>query len=123
MKNNNRQETSPFKALETHFLNAFHSGLYISATEMSNIGEKNGIDVPLKNREIIIKNLLNDANNNDKLPAVISDISALISERTQKLNDLSTNYPHAALFLKSLIQKTTSSNMLLQRQQRANPYE
>lgn len=123
MKHRDRQEISPFAALETHFLNAFHSGLYLSAAEMSEVGKKNGIDVPLKNRELIIKNLLNDANDEGKLPAVISDIASLIHERIEKLTMLSENYPKAAPFLQSLIQKASSSNLFLQRQQRANPYE
>ena len=123
MKHRDRQEISPFAALETHFLNAFHSGLYLSAAEMSQVGEKNGIDVPLKNRELIIKNLLNDANDAGKLSQVVADLSNLINERVQKLNDLAHNYPNAAPFLQSLIQKASSSNLFLQRQQRANPYE
>lgn len=123
MKRQNHTPPSPFKALESHFLNAFHSGLYLSAQELANIGQKYGIEVPLKTRELIIKNLLNDAQKIDKLQEVILDISNIINERTQALQDLSANYPNAADFLASIMQKVNASNLLLKRQQVANPYE
>lgn len=116
-------ETSPFLALETHFLNAFHSGLYISAAELAAIGKRHSMQLPLKTRELMIKKLLNDANEEGKLSSVIADIAALIEGRIAQMNELARDYPGAASFLQSLIQKASSSNLLLKRQQKANPYE
>ena len=123
MKKNFENQPSPFKALETHFLNVFHSGLYISGSEMVNISKNLGYDIPLKNREIVMKTLLATANEKGDLPQVIASLSSLIHNRIDALNALAQDFPNAAPFLRTMIQKSTSSDLLLKRQQRANPYE
>ena len=123
MKRQNHTPPSPFKALESHFLNTFQSGLYISAQEFADIGKKYDIEVALKTRELIIKTLLNEALEKDKLQEVVLDLSAVINSRIQAMQELSTQYPKAASFLQSIVQKINASNLLLKRQQAANPYE
>ncbi len=123
MKKRHQETQSPFQSLENHFLNVFHAGVYISGQELVNVGKQHGFDIPMKNRELVIKNLLNTANDNGKLSEVVADISALIHERIKLLNGYASDYPHAANYLQSLIQRATSTDLLLKRQQRANPYE
>ena len=123
MRKNSQNQPSPFKALETHFLNVFHSGLYISGSEMVNISKGLGYDIPLKSREIVMKTLLATANEKGDLPQVVASLSALIHDRVDSLNALAQDFPDAAPFLRTIIQKSSSSDLLLKRQQKANPYE
>ena len=123
MKKNFDNTPSPFKALETHFLNVFHSGIYISGSEMVHISKSLGYDIPLKSREIVMKNLLSTANEKGDLPQVIAALSALIHARIDTLNALAQDFPSAAPFLRTIIQKSSSTDLLLKRQQKANPYE
>ena len=123
MKKGFKEKVSPFQTLENHFLNVYHAGVYLSAQEMVNVGKTFGYDIPLKSRELIIKNLLNTANDKDELASVIANLSTIIQERIQTLNTLATDFPKAATFLKGIIQRTTSTDLLLKRQLQANPYE
>lgn len=123
MKKNFQTPPSPFKALETHFLNVFHSGIYISGSEMVHISKSLGYDIPLKSREIVMKTLLSTANEKGDLPQVVAALSTLIHDRIDTLNALAHDFPNAAVFLRSIIQKSTSTDLLLKRQQKANPYE
>lgn len=118
-----KSTSSPFQNIETHFLNVFHAGVYISSQELSDIGKENNLDIPLKNREIVIKNLLNGANEAGSLSTVMLQISALIKARIATLNEFAKQYPLAAPFLQNQIQRSTSTDLLLKQQQRANPYE
>lgn len=123
MKRNFSEKPSPFQNLENHFLNVFHAGVYISGQELVNIGKKFDFEIPLKNRELVIKNLLNTAHEEGNLPAVMVELSHLIQERIKTLNTLALDYPHAAGYLQTLIQRSSSTDKLLKQQQRPNPYE
>ena len=123
MKKHHSEKPSPFQNLENHFLNVFHAGVYISGQEMVNIGKKFDYDIPLKNRELVIKNLLNSANDENNLQAVILELSHLIQSRIKTLNSLALDYPNAANYLQTMIQRSASSDKLLKQQQRSNPYE
>ena len=123
MKKNFTEKSSPFQTLENHFLNVFHAGVYISGQEMVDIGKKFNYDIPLKNRELVIKNLLNTANDEENLQAVIVELSQLIQGRIKTLTNLALDYPNAAAYLQTIIQRSTSSDRLLKQQQRSNPYE
>lgn len=123
MKKNFTENVSPFQSLENHFLNVFHAGVYISGQEMVNIGKKFNYDLPLKNRELVIKNLLNTANDDNNLQPVLMELSHLIQERMKSLNALALDYPNTAPYLQTMIQRSASSDLLLKQQQRSNPYE
>ena len=123
MKKGFKEKASPFQTLENHFLNVYHAGVYLSAKEMINVGKEFGYDIPLKSRELIIKKLHNTANDKDELSAVITKLSSIVQERIKTLNALASDFPKAAAFLQGIIQRTTSTDMLLKRQQKANPYE
>jgi hypothetical protein len=123
MKKHHTEQPSPFQNLENHFLNVFHAGVYLSGQEMVDIAKKFNYDIPLKNRELVIKNLLNTANDENNLPAVVLELSHLIQNRIKTLNALALDYPNAAAYLQTMIQRSASSDKLLKQQQRSNPYE
>lgn len=123
MKRQNQEKPSPFLSLESHFLNTFYAGIYLSGKDMVLIAHAHDIDMPLKSREIILKTLLNTAQDQNKLQGVIADLTSLIQERIKVLTIYAHDFPQAAPFLQTLIQKSSSSALLLARQLKANPYE
>jgi hypothetical protein len=119
----NHQTPSKFQNLESHFLNVFHAGVYLSGQELVIIGQKYDYDLALKSREHILKNLLNSANNDGKLQSVLLELSQLIESKIERLKTLSNDYINTKPYLQEMIQRSQSSMLLLKQQQRNNPYE
>lgn len=116
-------ERSQFFALENHFLNTFFSGLYFSAADFIAIGRKTGLNLQMHSREMLIKDLLNQSNENGNLNDVIAEMNHMIDERISACHRLSLEYPNARTPLAKLAQKATGSKALLAREARGNPYE
>lgn len=116
-------QQSKFLTLENHFLNTFFSGLYLSAADFIAIGHENGMEIKMHSREMLIKELLNKADENEILPAVIVSLNRLIDERISECHRLSLEYPGARAALAKLAQKATGTKALLARESRGNPYE
>jgi hypothetical protein len=123
MKQRRFEERSQFLSLENHFLNTFFSGLYLSAADFISIAKNNGLDLKMHSREMLIKDLLNESNNNGTLTNVISSLNLLMDERINAYHRLSLEYPAARAPLAKLAQKATGSKALLAREARGNPYE
>ncbi|MBD3798804.1 hypothetical protein [Sulfuricurvum sp.] len=123
MKRSYSNERSQFFALENHFLNTFFSGLYFSATDFIAIGREVGLNLQMHSREMLIKELLNQSNDNGKLSDVIAAMNRVIDERITLCHRLSLEYPNARTPLAKLAQKATGSKALLAREARGNPYE
>jgi hypothetical protein len=122
-KRRNKEPISPFDGFERHFLNTNASGLFITVEELIAIGEQFTLNVPHKGREIVIKNLLNDAQRQGVLPQVVMGISGIIKKRIAQYQVLGTHYEHARPIMQMMIQKARSTEMLLQKHLRGNPYE
>jgi hypothetical protein len=116
-------ERSKFTALENHFLNTFFSGLYISSTDFIAIGKEVGMKLEMKGREMLIKELLNESDQNGNLQQVIALLNKLIDERIQEYHRLSIDYPGATQPLARLAQKANGTKSLIARESRGNPYE
>lgn len=123
MKRRHFDERSQFFTLENHFLNTFFSGLYFSATDFISIGREVGLDLQMHSREMLIKELLNQSNENGKLNDVITEMNHIIDERISDCHRLSLEYPSARHPLAKLAQKSTGSKALLAREMRGNSYE
>jgi len=123
MKKRHFEERSQFMALENHFLNTFFSGIYLSASDFITIGNTNGLELKMHSREMLIKDLLNEANKIGTLQGVIASLNALIDERISTCHRLSLEYPSARAPLAKLAQKATGTKALLAREARGNPYE
>lgn len=121
--NKRHQQQSKFLTLENHFLNTFFSGLYFSAADFIAIGNKNGIDMQMHSREMLIKDLLNKSDENGTLAEVIASLNCAIDERISECHRLSLEYPGARAPLAKLAQKATGTKALLAREVRGNPYE
>lgn len=123
MKKNKQSIKSKFTSLENQFLNTFFSGLYISANEFINIGDKIGVKLGMNSRELLIKELLNKSDENGTLSQTIELLNALIQDRIDKYNSLSKDYPGAATALSALATKANSTRSLLARESQRSPYE
>lgn len=117
------RERSKFTALENHFLNTFFSGLYLSQADLIGIGNNVGIDLAMNTRELLIKSLLNKADEQGALMQVIAALNAVIDERIQEYHRLALAYPLAREPLAKLAQKAGGTKALLAREARGNPYE
>ncbi len=122
MRNHSPQQ-SKFLTLENHFLNTFFSGLYLSAADFIAIGRENEMAIAMHSREMLIKELLNRADESGKLPSVIASLNRLIDQRIEECHRLSLAYPGARAALAKLAQKATGTKSLLARESRGNPYE
>ena len=116
-------ERSKFTALENHFLNTFFSGLYISSSELIELGRSVELEMQMNSRELLIKELLNKSHDADTLPQVIAGLNKIIDERISEYHRLSLEYPEAHAPMAKLAQKANGTKSLLARESRGNPYE
>lgn len=123
MKRQHQTERSKFTALENHFLNTFFSGLYLSQNDLIDAGRACGIALNMSSRELLIKSLLNRADEQQELPRLTAALNALIDERIQNYHRLSLEYPGTRELLAKLAQKANGTKGLLAREARGNPYE
>jgi len=118
-----KNEVSQYAVLEKHFLNTFYSGIYLAPSEIVKIAKRFDIELGFKNREVLIKQLLSDASKHNKINEVLYAISTLINERINSYKELIQNYPNTAAKLMQTVQKLKSTDLLLKRELRGNPYE
>jgi len=123
MKQFHDQQRSKFFSLENHFLNTFFSGLYLSAADFITIAQSNNINLDMHSREMLIKELLNQADSKGILANVINSLNVMIDERISAYHRLSLEYPGARAPLAKLAQKSTGTKSLMAREIRGNPYE
>jgi hypothetical protein len=116
-------QQSKFLTLENHFLNTFFSGLYLSAADFITIGRENGIELQMHSREMLIKDLLNQSDENGRLADTIASLNRIIDDRIGVCHRLSLEYPGARAALAKLAQKSAGTKALLARESRGNPYE
>jgi hypothetical protein len=123
MGKNFRSERSKFTLLENHLLNTFYSGLYISAQEFIEIGQKVDLHLTMNTREYIIKELLNKSFDSGTISQTMALLIKKIDERTQEYHALSLSYNGTHTVMARLAQKANGTKALLARESRGNPYE
>ncbi len=122
MKISHEEERSKFTALENHFLNTYFSGLYLSQSDLISLAQALGLNMYMNNREMLIKQLLNDCDQKGLLPQLMSALMALIDERVEEYHRLSLDYPQSHTILARLAQKANGTKNLIARENRGNPY-
>ena len=123
MKQREYEEQSKFLTLENHFLNTYFSGLYLSAADFIRISSLNGLELSMHSREMLIKEMFNESDNQGRIGGVFTALNQLIDERITAYHRLSLEYPAARIPLAKLAQKATGTKSLLAREMRGNPYE
>lgn len=122
MKKRQTEERSKFFSLESHFLNTFHSGVYLSQGELILIAEACGIKLEMSSRELLLKKLFNEADESGQLQNVSSKLAQAIDKRIEQLHRLGLEHPEAREPLTRLIQKSNGSKSMLAREAKGNPY-
>jgi hypothetical protein len=97
-----RKEKS-YSGPEIQLLNTGLSGVYLSAKDLMNIGEKAGVqNLALKSRELILKQLFSETENLDEVKRLIRVKIDAIAKEYKTLGD---NYPESRNILFPMIQK------------------
>jgi len=111
-----QNQTSPYESLEKQLLSLFFSGLYISSHDIRQIGAKIGIELPVKDRNILLSRLFGDANKENKTKELYLAISDLIRSRAMQYAILGNNYPHTKPLILKWLQKAKATDLLLKRE-------
>jgi hypothetical protein len=113
-RKNDQEKSSPYSGVERHLLNTFFSGVYISAKDFVLVGRALGFEgLSLKNRELIIKDLIAKANSENRVTELAEEIVKIIDLRVSEYRELLENYPKTAPVLTPLVQKAISSKKLV----------
>ncbi|EJF06978.1 hypothetical protein ThvES_00008920 [Thiovulum sp. ES] len=96
---------------EIQLLNTGLSGLYFSAKDLINIGKEAGLsDLPLKSRELILKQLFADSENSDEVKRIIR---VKIDARVREYKELLSSYPSSRGTLFPMIQKANHTKSIM----------
>lgn len=117
-KHEDRQ--SEYETLEKQLLSLFHSGIYISSYDIVQIGKNIGLDLPFKDRDILLKSLFAKAKSQDNLGEALRYVGLYIRDRANKYTLLGNEYPHARPLISSWLQKAKATDALLKREMARN---
>jgi len=122
-KHNENVLPPAYEGVERHLMALFYSGVYVTNADIVKVGKLLGLELPLKDRMALLKQIMYHAHENNMKPQMIQGFIQLLQERTKIYNDLAQNFPSSAPLIQQWIQKARSTIMLLQREMRSNPYE
>ncbi|WP_457596090.1 hypothetical protein [Hydrogenimonas sp.] len=121
-KRNDHVLPPAYDSVERQLMALFYSGVYITNADIVRVGKKLGLDLPLKDRIALLKQLMRHAHDNDCKPRMLQGFVEILQERAQAYNALAQNFPAAAPLIGQWIQKARATAMLLQREMRSDPY-
>jgi len=114
------ERKSPYSGIEQQLLNTFFSGVYISAKEFLDIGREMGYsDLAMKNRELLLKEIIARAEQEKRIEEFAKKIDILIGQRKKEYSNLIETYPKTSQLLSQLIHKATSTQRLIHHQIRS----
>jgi len=109
------ERRNPYGGIERQLLNTFFSGIYISAKEFLDIGREMGFDgLALKNRELLIKEIVAQADREGRSGELAEKLNILITKRVKEYSKLMENYPKTTSQISQLIQKANATKRLIQ---------
>ncbi len=123
MKRNRDVLPPAYEGVENHLLALFYSGVYITNAQMAEVGRELGLDLPMKDRTALLKQIMRHAHDNDMKPKMIQSFISVIKKRIKEYEALAKNFPEAAELVGGWIQKANATVLLLQREIRSSPYE
>jgi len=111
-----------YEGLERQLMALFYSGVYITNADLVRVAKEMGLELPLKERMALLKEMMHEAYENNLKPQMIQGFTALIQERVKIYQDYAQAFPTAAPLIGQWLQKARSTLMLLQRELRSDPY-
>ncbi|WP_353661611.1 hypothetical protein [Hydrogenimonas sp. SS33] len=124
MKKRHNENVLPpaYEGLERQLMALFYAGVYITNADIVQVGRGMGLELPLKDRMALLKDLMHEAHENNLKPQMIQGFMALIQERMKIYQEYAQAFPAAAPLIGQWLQKARSTVMLLQRELRSDPY-
>jgi len=113
-KHEDRQ--SEYETLEKQLLSLFHSGIYISSYDVIQIGKSIGLDMPFKERDVLLKSLFAKAKEANQFSEALRHITIFIKDRANQYTVLGNEFPHARPIITKWLQKAKATDALLKRE-------
>jgi len=121
LKHQNHQ--SDYESLEKHILSVYHSGVYVSSHDLVEIGKTLGYDLPLKERDILLRKILGDAKKDGKLTELLDQLGLLLKRRAQIYTLLGNEHIPAREVISQWLHKAKSADWLIKREAAKSHYE
>lgn len=116
------EENTQYQHLINQLLTLYFSGVYITSRDMLDISQKLGFSMPSKSREILLKTLFLQCDEEGKIPQVCEAFVDLLQDRVQQYRALSVNFTGIHAISAGWTGRTNAVIRLLQQQKRGNPY-
>ena len=123
MKRNENILPPAYEGVERHLSALFYSGVYITNADIIKVAASMGLDLPMKDRTALLKQIMQHAHENGKKAELMQGFAKLLTERIDKYRTLQKNFPEAGPVAREWIQKAQATIKLLQREMRSSPYE
>ncbi|MEA3418727.1 MAG: hypothetical protein U9Q90_04945 [Campylobacterota bacterium] len=121
VKHQNRQ--SDYESLEKHILSVYHSGVYVSSHDLVVIGKELDYDLPLKERDILLRKMLGDAKVEGKLSDLLGKLALLLKRRAQIYTQLGNEHIEAREVISGWLHKAKATDLLIKREAAKAQYE
>ncbi|MBN2825277.1 MAG: hypothetical protein JXQ76_08140, partial [Campylobacterales bacterium] len=110
----NRQ--SDYESLEKHLLSTYSSGVYISSFDLVQIAAKLGLELPLKERDILMRKLFGEMKEQNRLNDLLAHLMLFFKDRATAYTRLGNQHIDARDVISNWIQRAKSTDMLLKRE-------
>lgn len=107
---------SDYESLEKHLLSTYSCGVYISSYDLVEIAKKLGVELPLKERDILIRKLFGEMKEQGKLGDLLAQFMLFFKDRTTSYTRLGNQHIDARDVIGNWMQKAKSTDMLLKRE-------
>jgi hypothetical protein len=110
----NRQ--SDYESLEKHLLSTYSSGVYISSYDLIQIAKKLDVELPFKERDILIRKLFGEMKEQNRLNDLLAQFMLFFKDKATTYTRLGNRYIDARDVIGNWLQKAKSTDMLLKRE-------
>lgn len=111
-----------YEGIERQLMAVHYCGVYLTNADMVEVGKKMGLELGLKERMSLLKDLMHEAHESGKKGEMIQGFIEILQKRARAYQEQAQQFPEAAELLQSMIQKARATAMLLQREMRSDPY-
>ena len=101
------KEESEFDRILKNLLIPARSGVYFSRYEIREIGKVFGVEIPIKERKEMLKDIFMYAKQMDRLKDLLDLLNSIIDNRIEQYNELAELYPRS----KTIIEKWENKAM------------
>lgn len=111
------------EALQKKLLTLYFSGIYITSADLIAMAEALEIELPSKEREILMKYLFKEAISQNKLESLLEHIVGLLNVRSEKYRALTIGFAAIAPLTSMWVNKINSIKSIIFAMKRKSIYE